>query len=69
MLELAHVMCGIANRSPQIDFRPFRTGEVRHSVAGIDRARVDLAFEPAYDLRSGLREIWDKVWPASASGA
>lgn len=69
VLELAHLMCDLANQRPRIDFRPFRTGEVRHSVAGIDRARADLGYEPSYDLRSGLREIWGKVWPATASSA
>jgi UDP-glucose 4-epimerase len=64
ILELAHLMSELANRTPRIDFRPFRPGEIRHSTAAIDRARADLGYEPAYDLRTGLGAMWAELWPA-----
>ncbi len=67
VLELARLMCKMADRRPPIDFQPFRDGEVRHSVAAIARARADLGYEPAYDLRAGLRDIWPEVWKPAAS--
>jgi nucleoside-diphosphate-sugar epimerase len=32
-----------------------RSGDVPHSLADIGRARKDLGYEPAIDLREGLR--------------
>jgi UDP-glucose 4-epimerase len=62
VLDLARLMCELAGRQPGIDFLPPRAGEVRHSVAGIERARAELGNEPAYDLRAGLRDLWDRAW-------
>jgi UDP-glucose 4-epimerase len=62
VLDLARLMCELAGRQPGIDFLPPRAGEVRHSVAGIERARAELGYEPAYDLRAGLRDFWDRAW-------
>jgi nucleoside-diphosphate-sugar epimerase len=36
-------------------YAPSRPGDVPHSLADIGRARKDLGFEPAVDLREGLR--------------
>jgi nucleoside-diphosphate-sugar epimerase len=62
VLDLARLMCDMAGREPGIEFRPSRPGEVRHSVAGIERARAELGYEPAFDLRAGLGDLWDRVW-------
>lgn len=40
-------------------YRTFRQGDVRHSVADIQRARALLDFRPLYDLRAGLAEALD----------
>ena len=63
MLGLAEVMSELAGRAPKIEFRPARAGEIHQSTAAIDRARADLDYAPAYDLRAGLGEIWEQVWP------
>ena len=42
-----------ANARPE--HREFRFGDVRHSLADISRARTRLGFEPAYNVRQGLR--------------
>jgi UDP-N-acetylglucosamine 4-epimerase len=39
--------------------RGFRTGDVRHSLADISRARSLLGYEPHYDVRRGLRLAGD----------
>ncbi|WP_303237225.1 NAD-dependent epimerase/dehydratase family protein [uncultured Bilophila sp.] len=40
-------------------YRDFRAGDVRHSLADITRARTLLGYEPAYDVRQGLRLAGD----------
>ena len=37
-------------------YRPFREGDVQHSLADISRARKSLGYEPSHDVASGLRE-------------
>jgi UDP-N-acetylglucosamine/UDP-N-acetylgalactosamine 4-epimerase len=37
-------------------YRPFRPGDVRHSLADISRARELLGYEPTHSLSRGLRE-------------
>ena len=38
----------------QPEYREFRAGDVRHSLADISKARNLLGYEPHYDVRSGL---------------
>lgn len=40
-------------------YRDFRPGDVRHSLADITRARTLLGYEPAFDVRQGLRLAGD----------
>jgi len=63
VLELAEIMSALAGRPLRIEFRPRRAGEIQRSTAAIDRARADLGYAPLYDLRAGLGEIWEQVWP------
>ena len=39
--------------------RDFRAGDVRHSLADISRAQTLLGYQPAYDVRQGLRLAGD----------
>lgn len=39
----------------EVEYRPTRSGDVRHSLADTRRARELLAFEPKIDLREGLQ--------------
>ncbi len=52
-------------------YRPFRTGDVRHSLADISRARRELGYEPHHTLASGLREAlpWYARHFAAKAGA
>ena len=45
-----------ALRAAQPVHRPFREGDVRHSIADISRARELLGYAPTHTLESGLRE-------------
>lgn len=38
-----------------VSYGPERTGDVKHSLADISRAREDLGYEPTVDLEEGLR--------------
>lgn len=37
--------------------KPFRAGDVRHSLADIALARTQLGYEPTHDIHAGLREL------------
>jgi UDP-glucose 4-epimerase len=56
--ELANSMAVIVGTRPNIEFAPARAGEVQRSVAAIEKARAELGYEPAYDLRKGLADVW-----------
>ncbi|MFX4693534.1 LPS biosynthesis protein WbpP, partial [Acinetobacter baumannii] len=40
----------------QPHYREFRTGDVRHSLADITKAREVLHYQPRYSVRDGLKE-------------
>lgn len=52
--ELVGMMASIIGAPPDSDHEPERAGDVRHSVASIDRARELLGYEVAVPLEDGL---------------
>jgi UDP-N-acetylglucosamine 4-epimerase len=46
----------------EIKHGPFRTGDIPHSLASVDKARKLLEYAPKYDLRSGLAEACTWYW-------
>jgi UDP-glucose 4-epimerase len=58
ILALAQALGELAGVRPRIVFQPWRPGELRASVADVTRAREELGYRPAYDLRRGLAELW-----------
>ena len=44
-----------AAASAKAEYREFRAGDVRHSLADITKARTMLGYEPQFDVREGLR--------------
>jgi UDP-glucose 4-epimerase len=48
-----------------IEHRPPRGGDVRDSLASLDRARAVLGYEPQVGLREGLRRTWEWVTRSS----
>ncbi|RMF85999.1 MAG: SDR family oxidoreductase [Nitrospirae bacterium] len=56
LLELYHLLCDLLDRHLEPVHGPPRPGDIKHSLADIDKARRLLGYEPAYDIHSGLRE-------------
>jgi len=57
LLELLEALSALSGRALNPRFHPARAGDIRHSVAEIARARLELGYEPAYDIRQGLAEL------------
>jgi UDP-N-acetylglucosamine 4-epimerase len=53
--ELLSELPGVP-RNAKPTYRPFREGDIRHSLADISLARRYLGYEPTHTLASGLRE-------------
>ena len=63
-IQLASVM-GRPELAPEITGR-YRTGDVRHCYADIERARKLLGFEPRTSFEEGLEELADWLGDATA---
>jgi UDP-glucose 4-epimerase len=57
LLDLLSVLGELHSRRIPPHFAPPRPGDVRESLADISRARRDLGYEPAVNLREGLRRL------------
>jgi nucleoside-diphosphate-sugar epimerase len=53
--ELLREIGGIVGRAVPVDHVDPRPGDIRHSLAGIDRAADRIGYRPAVDLQDGLR--------------
>ena len=53
LLDILRSLLGV---QAEPEYRPFRAGDVRHSLADIGRARELLGYRPTHTLASGLRE-------------
>lgn len=58
---LAETMIDVTGHDVPIEYKDFRAGEVRRSVADISRARQELDFEPRFDLHAGLEKMWQGI--------
>ena len=64
--ELARVLGQIAGgRSPSPLYLPPRSGDVKHSVADVTRAKEALGFRPGTDLKADLEALF-KLWERQA---
>ena len=66
ILHLARTMRRVSGRTVPIEFHPPRPGDVRQSVAAVQRAAQDLGFRAQVDLETGLRALWQQT--AAAAG-
>ena len=55
LLDLVAAINAELGTSLQPEFRPGRAGDVRHSLASLDRARAGLGYEPSVGFAEGLR--------------
>ncbi|MDR2429425.1 MAG: NAD-dependent epimerase/dehydratase family protein [Puniceicoccales bacterium] len=61
---LARKITALSGSHSTLEYRPVRTGDVRHSVAGTDKIRA-AGWTPLYDLDEGLRATvahFNEVW-------
>lgn len=48
---------GLDQASSQLQFKDFREGDIRHSLASIDKAKQYLNYSPTHTLNAGLKEM------------
>jgi len=63
LLQLVRDISGVDVRA---EYRPPRAGDVRDSLAGLDRVRQVLGYDPEVSLADGLRITWE--WMRSREG-
>ena len=60
LLDLLDCLNGLMGTQYQAQFGPERVGDIRHSLASIERARALLGYEPSVTLRQGLQRLLDE---------
>ncbi|MBI3817882.1 MAG: SDR family oxidoreductase [Planctomycetes bacterium] len=67
---LVRALGGITGKNIKISYGPPRTGDIKHSLANIDRARRVLGYEPSVDFRDGLSRTlqWYRTQGAAKTG-
>jgi UDP-glucose 4-epimerase len=66
LLELASLIERAAGRTVERSFTEPRAGDIKDSVATIERTRADLGYAPAIDVQEGLRLLVEYVRSVSA---
>jgi UDP-glucose 4-epimerase len=62
LLEALGALEALAGRAgPPPEFRAARAGDVRDSLSDITAAREAFGYAPAFDLRGGLRALWEQM--------
>ena len=64
ILGLAQTMIRVSDRTVPIEFHPPRPGDVRQSVAAVQRAAQGLGFRAQVGLEEGLRALWQQTTAA-----
>jgi UDP-glucose 4-epimerase len=59
LLDLVQMINAILGKDIQPRFEPERPGDVKHSLAGIDKAKELLRYEVRVDFREGLQRTID----------
>jgi nucleoside-diphosphate-sugar epimerase len=57
--QLLQMVREVSGTPVPVEYRPPRAGDVRDSLAGMDRAREVLGYEPDVTLAEGLRLTWE----------
>jgi UDP-glucose 4-epimerase len=57
--ELAKLIIKISGKTSTIMHAPPRPGDIRHSLADINRAHEAFGYSPHYSLEEGLKETMD----------
>jgi nucleoside-diphosphate-sugar epimerase len=56
--ELVRTLGAFAGRTVQPAYAPPRAGDIKHSLAGIEKAREVLGYAPEVSVEDGLRRTW-----------
>jgi UDP-glucose 4-epimerase len=67
LLELVELIGAVSGRPVSVEHRPERAGDVRDSLASLERARALLGYQPLVPLREGLARTWEWFSPAPVS--
>jgi nucleoside-diphosphate-sugar epimerase len=59
--ELVGILAGFAGRPVTPSYAPHRPGDIKHSLAGIEKAERLLGYRPDVTVREGLRRTWDAL--------
>lgn len=57
LLDLLNTFKKITNRDFEIEFKPERAGDIRHSLADISLAGAKLDYQPGFDIQAGLNAL------------
>jgi UDP-N-acetylglucosamine/UDP-N-acetyl-alpha-D-glucosaminouronate 4-epimerase len=59
--ELVRILGKFAGRKIEAAYAPNRPGDIKHSLAGIEKARRLLGYRPEILVRDGLRRTWETL--------
>jgi UDP-glucose 4-epimerase len=59
LLELVRIVAEVTGREIPVTHRPPRAGDVRDSLASLERAQQVLGYEPPVTLRTGIERLWE----------
>ena len=57
--DLVSILGEFAGRRVEPAYAPHRAGDIKHSLAGIEKAQQFLGYVPEVSVRDGLRRTWD----------
>jgi nucleoside-diphosphate-sugar epimerase len=57
--DLVRILGDFAGRRVESSYAPPRAGDIKHSLAGIEKAQKLLGYRPEILVRDGLRRTWD----------
>jgi nucleoside-diphosphate-sugar epimerase len=69
LLGLVELIGEVAGRPLEVEHLPTRVGDVRDSLASLERARRVLNYEPVVSLREGLMRTWEWFAPQKSFSA
>jgi nucleoside-diphosphate-sugar epimerase len=57
--DLVSILAGFSGRKVEAIHAPHRPGDIKHSLAGIDKAQSLLGYRAEVSVRDGLRKTWE----------
>lgn len=62
LTDLFNIICAILDKKSEPNYRDFRQGDIKHSLADITKAKQLLQYEPSHTVSEGLKSamIWYK---------